>query len=274
MPVHPTLGDLVGGGLPVPTHEAFVALGTLAAVAVFVIEARRRALADERLAYVGAGALVGGGLMMRFGTWFQHVDPGANASLAQQWESGNRSILGGLFGAWLGAHLVKRLIGYRGRTGDVFAPAVALGMAIGRVGCLLTELPGTPTGSRFGVVLGADAAARVGAPAGVPLHPSFAYEIAFHAVAFVVLWTWVRHRLAAPGESLTLYVAAYGVFRFAVEAVRGNEVAWAGLTRPQLVLLVTVPLLLGRLVWLARRGRLRLLPAGAQEQRSTAGAVA
>jgi phosphatidylglycerol---prolipoprotein diacylglyceryl transferase len=94
----------------------------------------------------------------------------------------------------------------------------------------------------------------------VPLHPSFVYEIAFHLVAFAVLWFWLRHRLVAPGETLTFYLAGYGVFRFLVELVRGNEVAWVGLTRPQLFLLVTVPLLLARIAWQARRGTYRLTP--------------
>lgn len=258
--MYPHLGDAVGVDLALPTHEVFVGLGVLVALAVFWVEVRRRGFRDERLAYVVAGALVGGGVMMRLGTWLQHPDPAANASLVEQWMWGNRSVLGGLFGAWLGVHVAKRLAGYRVRTGDLFAPAVALGMAVGRIGCFLTEAPGTPTGTSFGVTLGPEAAARVGAPAGVPLHPSLAYEIVFHALAFVALWAWLRHRLAAPGETLTLYVAGYGLFRFAVEFVRGNEVVWAGLTRPQIVLLVTVPLVLARIVVLVRRGRLGLRP--------------
>ena len=40
-----------------------------------------------------------------------------------------------------------------------------------------------------------------------------------------------------------LYVAAYAVIRFLVEFVRGNEVVWEGLTRPQLFLALTIPLL-------------------------------
>ena len=84
----------------------------------------------------------------------------------------------------------------------------------------------------------------------MPLHPSFGYEIVFHLVAFGVLWFWLRHRLDAPGETLTFYLAGYGVFRFVVEFVRGNEVAWAGLTRPQLFLLVRC-----RCCWPGSRGR-------------------
>ncbi len=254
--MYPTLG-------PLPTHDVFVGLGVLAAVAVFVVEARRRGQTDERIVYVVLGALVGGAVFMRLGTWLQHLDLRQNASLTEQWLYGNRSILGGLFGAWLGVHVAKRLVGYRPRTGDLFAPAVALGMAIGRVGCLLTELPGTPTGTSWGIRLDAVAARRLHAPAGVPLHPSFVYEIVFHAVAFCLLWFWLRHRLDAPGETLTLYLAAYGLFRFAVELVRGNEVVWAGLTRPQLFLLVTLPLILARVVWQARRGVYRRRPVPA-----------
>src|SRR3954447_17491875 len=179
---------------PFETHGLFVGLGVLAAAAVFVVEARRRGQTDDRLFGVVAGALIGGAILMRMGTWLQHVDLRQNASLTEQWLYGNRSILGGLFGAWLGVHVAKRLVGYRPRTGDLFAPAVALGMAVGRVGCLLTELPGTPTGTSYGISLEPTTAARLGAPAGVPLHPSFLYEIVFHLVAFCVLWFWLRRR--------------------------------------------------------------------------------
>lgn len=251
-------------GLPIPTHSLFVALGVLAAAIVFVVEARRRGQTDDRIWYVVLGALVGGAIFMRLGPWFQHLDLRENASLPEQWLYGNRSILGGLFGAWVGVHIAKRLVGYESRTGDLFAPAVALGMAIGRFGCFFTELPGTPTGSSFGIRLDAEDAARLGAPAGVPLHPSFAYEIAFQAAAFVVIWFWLRHRLVSPGETLTFYLLGYGVFRFLVEFTRGNDVAWQGLTRPQLFLLLTVPLVLARIVSQARKGVYRLEPVEAR----------
>lgn len=269
----PTLRDLLGLPLDVDTHSAFVALGVLVAVAVFVLEARRRGQRDERLVYVVMGALVGGAVLMRLGTWLQHVDVRDNASLAEQWLYGNRSILSGLVGAWLGVHVAKRLVGYRHRTGDLFAPAVAIGMAIGRVGCLLTERPGTAGCEVLCVTLGPEAAARTGSPAGVPLHLSHVYEIAFHTVAFAVLWGCLRHRLDTPGETFVLYVAAYAVMRFLVELVRGNEVVWYGLTRPQLFLAAALPLLAVRLVVGYRRGHYdAILPsrAGRAQEEVTA----
>ncbi|MEO7943465.1 MAG: prolipoprotein diacylglyceryl transferase family protein [Marmoricola sp.] len=252
--MYPTLGDLFGVDLGVDTHGFFVGLGVLAAVLVFLSEARRRGHTDDRLLIVVTGALVGGAIFMRLGTWTQHLDLRENATLAEQWAYGNRSILGGLVGAWLGVHVAKRLCGYRLRTGDLFAPAVALGMAVGRIGCLLTERPGTPTGSSWGIALNRAAAARLGQPAGIPLHPSFAYEIAFHLAAFAAIWFWLRRRSLPPGETFVWYVAAYGTFRFLVEFVRGNEVGWHGLTRPQLFLAVTIPFVVLRLVLRARSG--------------------
>src|SRR5262245_51081523 len=120
------------------THDLFVALGVLAGTIVFVWEVRRRRVNDDRIWVVVAGTLLGGAVFARLGTWLEHLDLRRNASLLEQWLYGNRSILSGLVGAYLGALVAKRLVGYKERTGDLFAPAVALSMAIGRIGCLLT----------------------------------------------------------------------------------------------------------------------------------------
>ena len=264
----PTLQDLFGWGPPIDTHSAFVALGMMAAGVVFLIEKRRRGVTDPRIPYLVLGALAGAAVASRLGTWAQHLDPTKNLSLGEQLAFGNASMLSALVGAWLGVHVAKRIVRYPLRTGDLFAPAVALAMAIGRFGCFFTERPGTPTGAGWGIVLDAETAARVGSPAGVPLHPSFLYEIAFHAAAFAVIWFWLRHRDIAAGEILTLYIAAYGLFRFFVEFVRANDIAWMGLTRPQLFLIVTIPLLLGRIAFKAGRGTLlrsERVAAGGQE---------
>lgn len=233
-------------------HDAWVGLGVVAAVLWFRHEQRRRAVTDERLWVIVGFGLGWGALFARLGTWVgaRFADP--DAGIVEHVLNGNRSILGGLAGAYAGILLAKRVTGYRARTGALFAPAVALGMAVGRVGCLLTERPGTPTGSSVGTVLHPDAAAALGAPAGVALHPSFAYEIAFHLVAFVLLLRF-RDRLAEPAGLFTLWLAAYAVFRFLVEFVRGNEVVALGLTWPQLVLGVSIPLLVWRAAVAVRR---------------------
>jgi len=242
------------GWFDVPVHGVFVGLGVLAASVVFVLEARRRgALGEESLVAV-TGALVGGALGMRFSGLAEHLDPHLNPTLAEAWAFGSRSILGGLLGAYVGVLIAKRIIGYRGKTGDLFAPAVALGMAVGRIGCLLTEAPGRPTSLPWGIHAPPTTPECPGCLTGQAMHPSFAYEIAFQLAAFGVL-LWMRSRVTHPGELFVLYVAAYAVFRFVVEFTRANEVVWLDLTRPQWFLLVSLVVVGVRLRNGWRRGR-------------------
>ncbi len=267
--MHPILFTV--GRFVVPSHDAFIGLGVLAAAAVFFVEARRRGVAgDERLLWVVAGALLFGAVGAKLSTAWRYVAVTGDASFAGVMVRGGRSILGGLAGAYAGAVLVKRVVGYRRRTGDLFAPAVALGMAVGRVGCLLREPPGTPTGGAWGIRLTPAEAARTPACpawcwAGAPLHPSFAYEIVFHLVAFAVLWA-TRRWPAPEGARWVWYLLAYAGFRFAVEFVRGNDVVWHGLTRGQLFLLAAGPGLAWRAwrMWEAgRAGTSRAVPVAA-----------
>lgn len=237
-------------GLPYPgndlVHGFWVGLGVLAGLVWYAFEKRRLRLHDDRLWVLAGMAVTFGAIGARVLTWPSQLDPRRFPSLLEWWALGNRSILAGLVGAWVGVWLGKRLTGYREDTGELFAPAVALAMTIGRVGCLLTENPGTPTGADWGMVLTAEQAERLGGVAGVGLHPSFAYEIVFHAVALALLLRW-RGRLA-PGALFRLYVAGYAAFRFAVEFVRGNEEVWFGLSRPQWFLLAVSPLLVRSVV--------------------------
>lgn len=228
-------------------HGLFMGLGILAGLAVFAFEVRRRRLADDRLWVIAGVTVALGAVGSRLGTWFQFIDPRQNEPIELWWTDGNRSVLAGLFFAWIGVYLGKLITGYRPSTGDLFAPAVALAMTIGRIGCLLTELPGHPTGASWGIVLSAEQAAILGGPAGVGLHPSFLYEIVFQAVAFGWLWH-KRDRLPRPGDLFLCYVAGYAVFRFGVEFLRANEQVWFGLTRPQWFLAAGIPLLALRVV--------------------------
>jgi phosphatidylglycerol:prolipoprotein diacylglycerol transferase len=223
-----------------PLHSLFVLLGTGVAGLVFALGAwRRRILGDDLLAVL-LGALVGGALGAKLAVVWRYVDTDALPSLVGFVLNGGQSVLGGLTGAYLGAILTKRLVGYRAGTGDLFAPAVALGIGIGRCGCLLTEAPGVPTGRSWGVVVDAARAARIpGFPPqwiGVPLHPSFVYEIPFHLGMALLLFR-LRARGALRDDLFKLYLLAYAPVRFLLEFVRGNPVVWHGLTRSQLFLI-------------------------------------
>lgn len=255
--LRPTLFNV--GGLGVPTHAFFLTLGILIATALTVYEARRRGRLTQELVAVMAGTLLFGAVGAKLATAWQYVRLNEDPTLIGVLADGGKSILGGLAGAYLGALLTKRIVGYEGKTGDMFAPGIALGMAVGRVGCFLTEQIGTPTSLPWGISVDAATAARLpgGVEAGVPMHPSFLYEIAFQLLAFAVLWR-LRDRIPVPGELFKLYLLAYAVFRLGVEFVRGNQVLWSGLSGSQLFLIPSSALLLAYFYRQVTRGAYRL----------------
>src|SRR5260370_39096579 len=129
---------------PVQVHDGFVLLGTLAGVAVCLHESRRGGTLDERMLWILCGALVCGAVGARLSEVWRYVAVAPDPSLRGFLVAGGRSILGGLAGAYAGVVLNKKLIGYRQPTGAAFPPALALGMANGRVGRLFPGPPGPP----------------------------------------------------------------------------------------------------------------------------------
>jgi prolipoprotein diacylglyceryltransferase len=238
--MRPVLFDVFGFG--VPTHEFFVGLGVAVAAAIYFFEARRTGRLNEQVVWVAIGAMIGGAILAKVGSAWRFT--GSATSLSDLYLYGGRSILGGLAGAYAGAVITKRIVGYRTSTGDLFAPAIALGLAVGRIGCFLTEQVGTITTMPWGITV--DPAAPIPncpqCALGAPMHASFLYEILFLTAAFVVLW-WGRDRLSVKGMSFKLFLFTYAVFRFSVEFVRGNPDMALGLSGSQIFLLLTVPLL-------------------------------
>jgi prolipoprotein diacylglyceryltransferase len=244
------------------SHEVFVALGVAVALVVSWRIARVRGRADQELLLIIAGGLLGAAILARLGLAIRYLQEADAPSLLGFLRHTGRTVLGGLAGGYGGVVLTKRLIGYTRSTGDLFAPGVALGMAIGRIGCFLAERPGTLTSLPWSVRVPADAAPRIAqCPAcltGEPMHPSFLYETAFLALASWLLFRFVRRRAypaswMVEGDLFKLFLLGYAVFRFFVEFVRGNPVMGFGMSGSQLMVLPTSILL--ALYFVRRRQR-------------------
>src|SRR4029453_2833455 len=104
--------------------------------------------------------------------------------------------------------------------GDIAAPALAVGLAIGRIGCQLAGDGdyGVPTDLPWGMSY----------PEGVVptterVHPTPIYEMVLYLLIFAVLWR-NRTRPHRPGSLFGQYLLYAGAARFAVEFVRSNSV--------------------------------------------------
>ena len=256
----PTLGEV--GPFTLYTHDLFTVAGILAGLALYYRALRRDHVLDRRIVLISLAAIMGGAVGARLITSWEIVDEVSAAGLPLTYviTHGPRSIIGGLAGGYLAIVLSKRALGYTLSTGDYYAAAIPLALAIGRVGCFLSELPlGTPTDLPWGMTVAPDAAAAFPRCPGCdgPMHPSMLYEIGFHLAAVGLIVTR-GPLLPVRGDTLKAYLLAYGLFRFGVEFVRGNEVQAWGLTGPQIVLIPLVGLLVVHFVRRLRSGAYRL----------------
>jgi phosphatidylglycerol---prolipoprotein diacylglyceryl transferase len=215
--VRPVLA--VVAGVPVPAYECFAALGLAIGAFVFWRIGRSERRTGEGTVLIAAAALIGGAAGAKVLEWALTFP----AVLQIQTVAGllaGRTVIGGFVGGSTAVLLVKRWLGIRGRRGHLFAPAIALGVAVGRIGCFLRGCCyGEPTGLPWGVDFG-DHVLR---------HPTQLYESLFCVVLFVVLLR-LRHSITAPGRLLSVFMLSYFAFRFLEEFVRAGDRLSFGMT--------------------------------------------
>jgi phosphatidylglycerol---prolipoprotein diacylglyceryl transferase len=199
---------------------------------------------ENLLMWVLVGAFAGARLyfVAQNDSWFYITHPWRIVAV---WEGG-LAFFGGLFGATAAAYIYTRRHGLPfGAIADLFAPAVPIATAVGRVPCLLDGMDyGTPTTLPWGVIYtNLDSYAPTD---GVPRHPDQFYELLGDLVIAAVLLR-LRRRVAMPDGTLFLiYLGLFSVLRFFLFFVRGNvPVVALGLNNAQwtslAILAVAIP---------------------------------
>jgi len=116
-------------------------------------------------------------------------------------------------------------------TADVFAPAIALGHGIGRIGCFMAGCCwGIECDRPWGVTFTNPVAEKlVGVPLNVRLHPTQLYE-AFAEFAIFAFLYWRVRKPHATGSIIAMYLILYSTARFIVEFFRHHEQGnlWGG----------------------------------------------
>jgi phosphatidylglycerol:prolipoprotein diacylglycerol transferase len=255
--MHPTLFDF--GPFTLYTYGVLLAAAYLIGLRFALVRARSRALDPHRVMDLGiwiiVSALVGAKLMLLVTDFHQYTrNPRALVDLARS--------AGVFYGGLLAALAVAFVYIRRHRmplwtTTDVFAPGLALGHAVGRLGCLMAGCCfGRPTTVAWAITFH-DPAASINSdtPLGVPLHPTQLYEAGAELLILGVLLWLERRGHAFAGRTFWTYILLYGVARFVIEFYRGDPRGSIGiLSTSQFVSLIAVPIAVVMLAWLSRRG--------------------
>jgi phosphatidylglycerol:prolipoprotein diacylglycerol transferase len=251
------------GPITIYSYGLMMALGFIAADVACTSEFRRHGYKGEwastLILWTAISGVVGSRLYDIVDNWPRYA--------ANPWDmvfSGAGFVwYGGLAGGFIASYFVARH--YRIRwllLADMAAPGLAIGHAIGRIGCQLSgdgdwgmvsrlpwamAYPKAIVGWNGRSVLALSGNHLVPAPgctdAGcapwVRVHPAPVYETILYTGVFLVLWS-VRKKLHVEGQVFYLYLVMAGACRFAVEFIRVNtRVVW-GLSEAQLIALAMV----------------------------------
>ena len=238
--------------LTVYSYGLMMALGFIAADLVIAADCRRRGIdpdyATAVVLWSAVGGLIGARLYDVLDNWRLYMtDP-----IAIVFSGSGFVWFGGFIGGILAAYFVARH--YRvsfGVTADMCGPALAIGQALGRIGCHLSgdgdwglpsNLPWAVAYPRAIVGWGPQTVLKLGPHhtlvsgyfPGVRVHPTPIYEAILYTGVFVVLWS-MRRRGGVPGRIFYLYLVLLGACRFMVEFLRINPRVLLGLSEAQLI---------------------------------------
>lgn len=255
--MHPILFEV--GGFTIYSYGVLLAGAYLLGLQFALIRARARGLDAQRVMDLGIwiiiSALVGAKLLLLVTDFRQYTgSPRDLMSLARS---------GGVFYGGLIAAVIVALWYLRRHTlplwttTDVFAPGIALGHMVGRLGCLMAGCCfGRPTSVAWAITFTDPVAtANVGTPLNIPLHPTQLYEAGAEGLILGVLLVLERRGRSFPGRTFWTYILLYGVSRFFIEFYRGDDrgMVFNVLSTSQFVSVILVPLAIIMLILLGRR---------------------
>src|SRR5438094_2256509 len=253
--MHPRLFEF--GPITVYTYGVLLAAAYLLGLQLARVRARKRGLDENRVLdlgiYIIISALVGANLLLLVTDYRTFTaDPRELFTLARS---------GGVFYGGL-ILAVAVALWYIRRSGlplwttcDVFAPGIALGHVIGRFGCFFAGCCyGRETTLPWGITFSDPfAAANVGTPLGVHLHPTQLYEAGAESLILLALLLTEKKWKPYAGRTFWLYILLYAISRYIIEIFRGDPRGSVGIfSTSQFISIILAPLAIAMLVYLAR----------------------
>ncbi|WP_276491398.1 prolipoprotein diacylglyceryl transferase family protein [Maribacter zhoushanensis] len=185
---------------------------------------------NNRLSII-IGAVFGALFLSRLVAFFEN--PVAHIQEGWLYNLNNKTIMGGLFGGLLGVELVKKIIGEKHSSGDLFTLPIILGIIIGRVGCFLAGIKEFTFGKETTFFTGIDLGD------GLLRHPIALYEVVFLIFLFVIIQrlqkSTIKHR---NGDLFKLFMVSYFSLRFCIEFLKPNSFYTLGLSSIQILCLI------------------------------------
>lgn len=128
----------------------------------------------------------------------------------------NKTVAGGFLGGLFGVELIKKIIGEKSSSGDMFVIPIVIAVFIGRIGCFFAGITEPTHGIETTFFMGMDLGD------GLKRHPTALYEMLFMLFLFVFFWKIKKVKLIN-GDRFKLFMVFYFLYRFLVEFLKPYE---------------------------------------------------
>jgi len=244
------------GVLEIRWYGIMVVLAVVAIIIFALMESKRQNISQDHVYNIAIWAIIGGIVFSRvfhiIDKWDYYM-----AHPAEIIGFEGVAVYGAVFGVVLAIVvycLVKKLSIWQ--MGDIISPGALVGMAIGRVGCLLN-------GCCYG--LPSDAACAITytnihsyAPLDIAVLPTQVFHIIWNLAAFGILWS-LRRKLKPQGTTFLFYLAIYAAGDLTIRFFREGSPFLFGMQEAQvigiLILVIVIPVVIYRMVKYRNTGK-------------------
>ena len=210
------------GPITIHTYGFLIAMAFILGLWLALRQAAREGISKEKITDIGFYALFSGIIGSRIffiATEWEHFSSHP-IDMLKVWEGGLVFYGGVIFAIPVAVWYARKQGMLLWQTADIWAPSIAVGHAIGRLGCFCAGCCyGLPTDLPWGVTFNNPETLAI---RGVPLHPTQLYESAAELLNFVILLA-IRRRKAFHGQLFWVYVLNYAVIRALIELFRGDS---------------------------------------------------
>jgi prolipoprotein diacylglyceryltransferase len=222
------------GGHPVLLHGLMESLGIFIGFRYYLYLKKKNGdpIESENRIWIIISAMLGTVLGSRILGSLENLPEWMASPQPLQYFWGNKTMVGGFIGGLFAVEGVKKIIGERRASGDLFVYPLLLAMILGRIGCfsagVYEEVYGFPSGFPWAMNLGD----------GIPRHPATLYEILFLVILWITL-RWIQRKFVLEqGALFKLLLMAYFTFRFLLDFIKPGWRYFIGLGSIQIACLL------------------------------------
>ena len=222
------------GSIQIPLHTILETLGIFIGFRYFLYLRKKQgdAIDQPKRIWILIGAFLGSFIGSRLIGGLENPAALSKAGNMFLYFYQNKTVLGGFLGGLFAVEFIKKMIGEKQASGDLFVYPIILALIIGRIGCfsmgVYEETYGTVTSLPWGMDLGD----------GLTRHPVTLYEILFLFLMWLLIMKAEKKWNFENGARFKIFMMAYLCFRFLLDFIKPHYTFGIGLSTIQITCVI------------------------------------